>query len=440
MRIATDAFQTLDVRTLASLVASGELTPDDVVEATLERIHSLEDKVHAWSLLDEPGARAQAKALTAEAAAGKLRGPLHGVPVGIKDEFHIAGMPTGMRGGENIPLEPEDATVVTRLRQAGAIIMGKTHMVVGGKSPPTRNPWNLEHTAGGTSSGSGAAVGTRMVPFAIGEQTAGSNLRPAAYCGVSGLKPTYGRISRFGCYPFTWSFDHVGIIGLSMADIALVLSVVAGPDPRDPSAYDEPPPPADLHIEGVRPPRVGIVRNYFPERSEDEAMDAVEKGAKQLQAAGANVSDFLLPDDFDLVSKLRPLFGGESAVFNAQRSGRGGGRAASLIPATYYLHARRVRAWLAMRIQAIFDDYDALLMPTAPSAAPKGLESTGDSVLLRPWSFLGFPAITISGGLSPDGLPLGLQFVGARKGDYRLLQTGAWCEQVLGRLPAPVIQ
>jgi Asp-tRNA(Asn)/Glu-tRNA(Gln) amidotransferase A subunit family amidase len=344
-----------------------------------------------------------------------------------------------MRGGDNIPLEPEDATVVARLRQAGAIIMGKTHMVIGGKPPPTRNPWNLEHTAGGTSSGSGAVVGARMVPFAIGEQTAGSNLRPAAYCGVSGLKPTYGRISRFGCYPFSWSFDHVGIIGLSMEDIALVLSVVAGPDPRDPSAYDEPPPPAELRLHEIDHPRIGVVQSYFPERSEDEALDAVDLAAELLEDAGAVVSDVLLPDDFDLVSTIRPLFGGESAVFHA-RHGRGGGRAASLIPATYYLQARRVRAWLAMRMQAFFNDYDALLMPTAPSAAPRGLEDTGDSVLLRPWSFLGFPAITISGGLSPRGMPLGLQFVGARKGDYHLLQVGAWCEDILGRLPAPPLR
>jgi Asp-tRNA(Asn)/Glu-tRNA(Gln) amidotransferase A subunit family amidase len=344
-----------------------------------------------------------------------------------------------MRGGENIPIEPADATVVARLRQAGAIIMGKTHMVIGGKPPPTRNPWNLEHTAGGTSSGSGAVVGARMVPFAIGEQTAGSNLRPAAYCGVSGMKPTYGRISRFGCYPFSWSFDHVGIIGLSMEDIALVLSVVAGPDPRDPSAYDEPPPPAELRLHEIDHPRIGVVQSYFPERSEDEALDAVDLAAELLEDAGAVVSDVLLPDDFDLVSTIRPLFGGESAVFHA-RHGRGGGRAASLIPATYYLQARRVRAWLAMRMQAFFDDYDALLMPTAPSAAPRGLEDTGDSVLLRPWSFLGFPAITISGGLSPRGMPLGLQFVGARKGDYHLLQVGAWCEDILGRLPAPPLR
>ena len=212
----------------------------------------------------------------------------------------------------------------------------------------------------GSMSVSAAAVGARMVPFAIGEQTMGSNLRPAAFCGVSALKPTYGRVSRFGCYPFSWSFDHVGIIGLSMEDLALVLSVIAGPDPRDPSTYTEAPDPA--------------------------------------------------------TNPVRP---------------------ANLIPSTYYFQARRVRSWLAMRIQPIFNNYDAFLMPTAPGPAPRGLESTGGAILLQPWSFLGFPAISISGGLSPEGLPLGLQLVGARKADYHLLRSGAWCEKVLGKLPAP---
>ena len=136
-------------------------------------------------------------------------------------------------------------------------------MPINGKMPPTRTPWNLEHTAGGTSSGSGAVVGSRMVPFAIGEQPAGSNLRQAAYNGVAGLKPTYERIGHFGCYPFAWSRDHVGLIGLDMADIALVLSVLAGPDPLDPSALHDPAPPADLNMSTFGTPRIGVVKNFF---------------------------------------------------------------------------------------------------------------------------------------------------------------------------------
>ena len=235
----------MGVCSIVQTVAEGKLKPIDLVETLLSRIMTFEDQVQAWSHLDTENALEQATLLTAEANTGKLRGPLHGVPIGIKDEFHVQGMPTGLRNLKRPFPEPEDATPVARLRAAGAVIIGKTHMPVGGIMPPTRNPWNLHHTAGGTSSGSGAAVGARMIPVALGEQTGGSNLRPAAYCGVDAIKPTYGRISRFGCLPFAWTMDHVGIIGLSMEDIALVLSVIAGPDPRDPTTLSDPAPPAN---------------------------------------------------------------------------------------------------------------------------------------------------------------------------------------------------
>lgn len=442
---------TLTVREMAGAIAQGDLTPAELVEALLSRIDALDPRVQAWSLLDAEDVRAQAAALTAEAAGGKLRGPLHGIPVGIKDEFHVRGMPTGMRGGDGpIPIEPEDATAVARLRAAGAIIMGKTHMPIGGKMPPTRNPWNLEHTAGGTSSGSGAAVGARMAPVALGEQTAGSNLRPAAYNGVSGLKPTYGRISRFGCYPFSWSHDHVGIIGLNMEDIALVLSVIAGPDPRDTRTLQEPAPPADLRLDDVRPPRIGVVRNFYPERTEPVMQEAIEQAAGRFREAGAEVRDVLLPQEFGLTWLAHRLIGAaEGSTLYAEQAGKqsdlgpAGGRndrrLSSLVPATYYLQAQRVRRLLHGKLSALFAGVDALLMAVAPGAAPKGLESTGDASLLVPWSFVGFPAISVPGGLSPEGLPLGLQLVAAPKVDYRLLQIGGWCEQVLGLLPAPAL-
>ena len=440
---ASVPIEQLGVADIARGVAEGAFSPVDVVEAALDRIAALDGKVQAWSLLDANGARAQAAAATADLAAGKAPGPLAGVPVGIKDEFHVRGMPTGMRGAGRQPIEPEDAACVARLRAAGAIIMGKTHMPVGGKAPPTRNPWNLEHTAGGTSSGSGAAVGARMVPVAIGEQTAGSNMRPAAYCGVAGIKPSYGRISRFGCMPFSWSLDHVGIIGLSVADLALVLSAIAGPDPRDPTTLPDPAPPADLDVASIRPPRIGVVRNFFPELSEPVMRDAVDDAASRLRDAGAIVSDLLLPETFGLTWRLhRIISGAEGSTYHAADHDDSalpgsGGRVGSLLPAAYYVQARRIRSWLRAALAETFRDVDAMAMPTAPGPAPKG-QSTGDAVLLRPWSLLGFPTVTTPCGLSPEGLPLGLQLVGAPRADYALLRTSAWCEQTLGRLPAPM--
>jgi aspartyl-tRNA(Asn)/glutamyl-tRNA(Gln) amidotransferase subunit A len=430
----------MKVREIAQGVASGAFTPEDVLEATLARIAEVDDRVQAWTIIDTEGARAQAAALTAEAAAGKLRGPLHGVPFAIKDEFHIAGMPTLMRG-DNPPPEPADATCVARLREAGAIIVGKTTMPVNGVMPPTRNPWNLEHTAGGTSSGSGAAVGARMVPFAIGEQTAGSNLRPAAYNGVSGLKPTYGRVSRFGCYPFAWSRDHVGLIGLDMHDIALVLSVLAGPDPLDPSAYNETAPPPTLDMASFGKPRIGVVKNFFPERTGAIMQGAVDSGAERLASAGAGVVDVMLPKEYGLTWAAAAMIGAEGAAMHAgtPSTGRPAQRATELIPATYYIQARRIRTWLTELVSVMYGDVDALLMAVAPTPAPKGLTSTGDASLLACWSYLGFPTITVNASLSDENLPLGLQLVGAPKTDYDLMRLGAWCEDILGLLPAPVV-
>lgn len=436
----------LTLSDVAAGVAAGAFTPSDVVEAYLARIDAVEDRVQAWSDLDREGARAQAAALTAEAAGGRLWGPLHGVPIGIKDQFHVAGKVT-QKASLQGPPRPEDATAVARLRAAGAVIMGKTYMPIDERrQPPTRNPWNLEHTPGGTSSGSGAAVGARMVPLALAEQTAGSGLRPAAYCGVDALKPTYGRISRFGLYPINWSHDHVGIIGLTMADIALVFSVIGGPDARDPSSRPEPPPMPDLSLSTIRPQRIGIIRNFFPERTEPEMLAAIEDSAERLKAAGARLVDVLLPRDFGMTWNVHRLIAGAEHFafrsrhyFEADASVPASDRAASLVPSAYYLHAQRIRRHLWNELRESFADVAVLLMGAAPGGAPKGLKSTGSAQLLVPWSCLGYPAITINGGLSLGGLPLGLQLVALPMADYELMRAGAWAEAVLGRLPAPAL-
>ena len=440
---------TRGVAEIAGAVARSEVTPSQVAEAFLARIEAVEPRVHAWSYLDVEDVRAQAAALTAEAAAGRLRGPLHGVPVGIKDEFHVKGAPTAMRGLASPVPEPEDATCVARLRAAGAIIMGKTWMPVDGKNPPTRNPWDLERTPGGSSSGSGAAVAAGMAPIAMGEQTGGSTLRPAAYCGIAGLKPTFGRISRYGCYPFSWSFDHPGIIGHTLEDIALVLSVVAGPDQRDPTTLQEPPPEAGLGMGSYAPARIGVVRNFYPERTQPAMQQAVDASAERLARAGAAVTDILLPEAFSALWAVHRLVGAvEGAAFHAHRVSAtpdfGTVRRhlfGAAVPGTYYLQAQRIRRWLGSQVEAQLTSQglDILLMPAVPGPAPEGLDSTGPPVLLQPWSTLGYPALSINGGLSPEGLPLGLQFVAGPGRDYELMRLGAWGQEVLGRLPMPAL-
>jgi Asp-tRNA(Asn)/Glu-tRNA(Gln) amidotransferase A subunit family amidase len=436
----------LTIVDIQQMVTTCAASPSDILDCYLSRLEDVEDAVQAWSYLDIEGARSTAAQLSDEAQRGILRGPLHGVPVGVKDEFHVQGMPTYFADPEGKP-QPEDATCVRLLRESGAIIVGKTHMPVGGKLPPTRNPWNLAHTAGGTSSGSGAAVAARMVPLALGEQTAGSNLRPAAYCGLAGIKPTFGRISRFGCYQFSYSHDHAGLIGLTMADLALVLSVVAGPDERDRTALSAPAPDSLVNLPGMRPPRIGVVRNFYPQRTQPVMQAAIDRAATKLREAGADVRDVLLPGDFELIWMVHRIVGSaEAANFHSRLYAQPGAgqstrnRVAEALPATYYLQAQRIRHKFWLEIQESFSDLDAWLVAAAPGEAPKGLSSTGDASLLVPWSCLGYPAVTLNGGLSPEGLPLGLQFVARPLADHDLLRAGAWCESVLGRLPAPAIR
>jgi aspartyl-tRNA(Asn)/glutamyl-tRNA(Gln) amidotransferase subunit A len=439
----------------AAAVAAGALTPLELVQAALARIAAIEDRVKAWAYLDAEGALAEAELQTAEAKAGKLRGPLHGVPVGLKDVFHVKGMPTraNSKATDDVP-EPEDSAAAAGLRAAGAIIFGKLQTVEfasGGGIPPTMNPWNGEHTAGGSSSGSGAAVGARMIKGAIGTQTGGSNLRPAAYNGIAGFMATYGRFSRYGLHTVSYSLDHPGIIAPSVADLGLIFAAVAGPDPKDDTTlpdgafvWDE------EAMTPASPPRIGVVRDFFLEKSEPVMRQAVEDAAAKLGAAEASVREVPLPEEFGLHQPAHHLImQSELATVQARRHAARPAdihparqvsfEVASLIPGNYYLQAQRIRRMLAHDLLSLFDGIDVLLMPTAPGPSPKGLASTGDASLLTPWTFLGYPAISIPCGLSPDGLPLGLQFVAPPMADEYLLKAGLWAEGILGRMEGPPI-
>src|SRR5579883_657628 len=453
----SDALHELTVREAASRIASGDLDPVEYLGCFLDRAARLDGKVRAWSNLDADGAREQARLLSAEAKAGKLRGPLHGIPFGFKEEFAVRGLPDRSEpNGPEGPIASEDAAAVARLRAAGAIILGKTFMPGRTGNPPTRNPWNLEHTAGGTSSGSGAAVGVRFVPAALGEQTFGSNLRPAAFCGVSGIKPTFGRVSRKGMWAFSYSQDHPGVIGLTMDDMALILSVIAGEDPADPTTVPASSLPSSIDPADVKAPRIGLVRNFFPELTEPEMQAAVEAAAGKMASSGATVKEVALPEQFGLVWHThRLVLSSEGSTLRAQveagalasgervsfaPGGHGVQRLGELVPANYYLHAQRIRRMLIRQMTSYFEEngVDALLTAVTPGPPPKGLASTGDPILLAPWSHLGFPAIAVETGQLPsEGLPLAVQLAAPPLADYQLLCVGAWIESAVGRLPAP---
>ena len=433
---STDSgLETLGVAAAAGRIRDGALSPVALVEALLSRIKVLEPRLEAWVHVDEAGARAAAVALEADAKAGRIRGPLHGVPVGVKDIFHVAGLPTRAGSGPFAHSVPTvDATSVARLRAAGAIVLGKTHTTeFAFRDPaPTRNPWNREHTPGGSSSGSAAAVAARMAPLALGSQTVGSVLRPAAYCGVVGLKPTHGLVPADGVLPLAWSLDHVGVFCRSVADAALVLGVLAAR-------------PVDLVV--PRAPKLALATELV-DRADNPTAGQLRAAATAFARAGATVSEVKLPVSFAGIHEAgQRVLEAEAGAYHeptlAKYRAQYGASIAELADiglrqsAAIYVRANRARAAFRDDVMPLLSEYDALLSPTAPGPAPAGLKWTGDASLCAPWSSAGTPSISLPSGVDDTGLPQAIQLVAAAGAEGRLLSVAAWCEQILGFSSAP---
>ena len=431
----------------AAAIRTGQLSAVALVESCLERIDACESKVQAWVTVDRPGALEAARGLDAEARAGRFRGALHGVPVGLKDIIHAAGLKTtsGARGfADTVPTE--DARCVARLREAGAIILGKLQTTEFAFSDPavTRNPWNPDRTPGGSSAGSAAAVAARMVPAALGSQTVGSVLRPAAFCGVVGLKPTYGRVSRRGVVPLAWSLDHVGIFARTVADAAVLVSVLSAHDPADPGSAALPPPDVAVAVAGVpaRPPRLGLIGEPFLARATPEARSHLDDVARTLEARGARVEPVSLPPLMArvyaaVIAVSRTEVGAIHGDSHRRQADayrpriRAGIELGQCIPADVYLRAQRIRRQARQDLAPLLARYDALVMPSALGPAPDR-STTGDAGFNGPWTGLGVPTVSLPSGLAPDGLPLGTQLIGAPFGEPRLLGAARWVEAVLG--------
>lgn len=437
----------------ARLIQTGQLSPVELLTALFQHIDTLEPHLQAWVTLDRDGAMAQAQQCTEELGRGAVRGPLHGVPLGIKDIFHVAGLRTTC--GSAIfaeSISTYDATSVALLKAAGAIILGKTHTTEFATldPAPTHNPWHLEHTPGGSSSGSGAAVGAYMVAAALGSQTAGSVLRPAAYCGTVGLKPTFGRISRYGVFPVSWRLDHVGVLTRSVADAALLLQILAGADAQDVSASTMPVPDYGAGLEANLAPRIGVIRSFFLERATPEVRHHTEAAIEQLRQAGATVSEVPLPASFEVgYAAHRLIMKVEAAAVHADLYQqhrhlyrpyiRNTIESGMLVPAIHYAKALRLRRRLQRELAPLVASVDVLLTPSTPTPAPPGLHATGDPVFQTPWTFVGLPSLTLPSGLSTDGLPLGLQLIGAAFTEARLLAVARWCERLLAFQAKPAL-
>jgi aspartyl-tRNA(Asn)/glutamyl-tRNA(Gln) amidotransferase subunit A len=450
--VTDPGLSTLGATGIAAGIRAGRFSATAVVEACLGRIDAVEPAIEAWVTVDRAGALEAAAALDAEARRGRFRGPLHGVPVGLKDIFHAAGLRTtaGARGFADV-VPAEDAASVARLRAAGAVILGKCHTTEFAFQDPavTRNPWHPLRTPGGSSSGSAAAVAARMVPVALGSQTAGSTLRPAAFCGIVGLKPGYGRVSRRGVLPLAWTLDHVGILTRSVADAAVVLSVLAGHDPEDPGSLALPPPDLAGVVAGpgLSPPRLGLVGEPFRSRAAPEMRAHLEAVARTLEGRGAALEPLDLPGIVaPLLAAATVVSRVEAAAAHADRYQAHAGeyrprlRAAielgTCVPGPLYLRAQRIRCQARRELAPLLERYDGLLMPPAPGPAPDRA-TTGDASFNAPWSAIGVPQVALPSGLGGDGLPLGIQLVGAPLAEARLLSAARWVEAVLGPGAAP---
>jgi aspartyl-tRNA(Asn)/glutamyl-tRNA(Gln) amidotransferase subunit A len=422
----------LTVAEASQLIRKGKLTPTRLLESTLKRIDALEPTLEAWVTMDLERALSDAETLTKEAQEGAFRSPLHGIPVGIKDIFFTQGLRTTMGSPIYADHVPDyDAETVTTLREAGAVIPGKTETTefAAYDSAPTRNPWNTEHTPGGSSSGSAAAVSSGMCPAALGSQTGGSVIRPAAFCGVVGLKPTYDLLSRRGVFPLAWSLDHVGFFTRTVEDATIMLDVLSGvehspgPDPE--------------------PPKLGLLRGYYQETADEAVWEGLMDAAGRLEAAGAEVMELQLPRSFKYAHSAHSIiFSAEAASVHEEGfrknpesykpKMRSHVAAGLLIPSPAYIRAKRIRGIFGMEARDLLGEADFLLTPSSVTPALKGLGSTGDPAFNAPWSFCGFPAITVPSGFTGDGLPLGLQLTSLPYGEESLLSAAGWCEKILG--------
>ena len=439
---------TLGVSAAADLMRRGELSPVDYTAALLERIDAYEPALQAWVTVDREGAMAAARQREQELAAGQTPGILFGVPLGLKDIFYTAGLRTTACSRIYADFVPAyDATCVARLKAAGAVILGKavTTEFATSDPSPTRNPWNVEHTPGGSSSGSAVAVAVGMCPGSLGSQTGGSTCRPAAYNGIVGLKPTYGRISRYGVVPVSWSLDTVGILTRRVQDAALLLQGMAGYDVQDPGTADLPVPDYRDEMERFAgPPRLGLLnKGYFFERATAEVRRHTEAAAERLAQAGAVIEELELPASFETAADgQRVVMNVECAAFHEgwfrERAEEYGPRLRAnieqglLLPGVTYLQAQRLRRQLREDLTALAQGVDGLLTPATPAPAPRDLNTTGDAAFQGPWTSAGLPTIVVPSGLAADGLPLGIQLAAAPFAEGRLLAAAEWCEDALG--------
>jgi aspartyl-tRNA(Asn)/glutamyl-tRNA(Gln) amidotransferase subunit A len=463
--MVAEALLDLPLSEIAARVRGGEVSPVELAQATLARIERLEPTLNAYVTVTATEALAAARAAEREIVGGRYRGPLHGIPVGIKDLCDMAGTPTTagsrLRAGR---VAERDATVVRKLREAGAVLVGKLALHefafgptgINAATGTARNPWDPERITGGSSSGSGAAVAAGECAAALGSDTGGSIRVPAALCGVVGLKPTHGRVSLAGVFPLAASLDHVGPMTRSVRDAALVLQAIAGHDPGDPWSAEVPVEDYAASLDsGARALRIGVPGGYVLDGCQPEVARAVERAVGVLTALGARVVEAESADFAawwaaavtvtlsEAVAVHHERYRTDAAGFGADV--RGYLTAAMELPAHRYVQA----AWLrdALRRGAaedrLFARADVLVMPTTPVVAPRVADCGADDAAATlihntaPFNLTGNPAVSLPCGLTAAGLPIGLQMVGRHWDESTLLRAAAAYERARGPMPRP---
>jgi len=412
----------------AKALKTKEITATDYTDSLLERIQKTEPQIHAWVTIEPEKTRRAA----VKATETKPHSIIHGVPIGVKDIYSTAGTRTTMGSPiyrDHIP--DKDAAMVQKIKKKGAIVLGKTETTEFAlhDPAPTTNPWNTYHTPGGSSSGSAAAVATGMCPAAFGSQTGGSVIRPASYCGIVGVKPTYDLLSREGVYPLAWSLDHIGYMTRTVEDAHHMLAALT--DKEKPWSVPE------------KPPRIGVLRGYFKENAQETVWKGYEETITKLWGEGAEMIEVDLPENFKLVPDAhRVIMAVEVAAVHEDQIRtrkdeygeyiRGFIMSGLLVPATAYLRAQRLRGTIIEDMKKLIDQYDCVVCPSTTDTAPEGLEWTGSPAFNAPWSLTGFPSITVPSGLAPNGLPLGLQLVGTPLSEWKLLGIAGWCFDRIG--------
>lgn len=416
----------LSIAEAAALMRKRQLSPVELTQAILNRIDQIEPKVHAFITVARDEALQAAKSAEAEMMSGKIRGSLHGIPVGVKDTHYTKGIKTTAATPVLADFVPTfDATVVARLKRAGAVLIGKTNLPefsFGGATPGTNNPWDLSRTPGGSSGGSAAALAAGELLGATGGDTSGSIRGPSTLCGVVGMMATYGRVSRYGVTTISWSLDRVGPMTRTVEDNALMLNVLAGYDPLDESSAEVPVPDYRRSIRrGVRGMRIGIPKSSMFDGFHADVMKGFEEAVNIFKKMGAQVAEVDMPPALKVIDETQRIIRiSEAASYHerflatqADKYGKSNVRrdveAGSLIPAVHYLRAQKVRKIFVKEMNQLFQSVDVLMTPGRPE--PAGVPSKARQNFSRMFNVSGFPALALPAGFSasPPGLPVGLQ-------------------------------